>query len=185
MGNGLLKLLRDWPAALLVAVTMVLGSASGAAAADRTHAAVTHKAVIKAPMTLDCVNMSADAHEYAVTHNLCPASGAGTDGVVYGDCGDSFVFVDPAGNGDASFTWGFDSSEGSVIDHELVVDAWGASGPDSIPDAQLGPGTPDYANGVTRYEGIGPIHAVLSGEITLWFGGTCTIGNPTADTNIN
>jgi hypothetical protein len=180
---------RHWWAGLLVAVAMVLTSAVAAATAtaDTPGSVTSHGAsvrVITAPMTVDCVHLSASARHYAVAHHYCP-SGVGPDNVTPpGSCGTSRIFVGDNGDSTAFFEWGFDSTEGAVIGHSLTISWQIGAGGASFSDNNAPELTSSYRNSSNRFTGNGRITTALDGRVVLWWGGICGISHPTDSNTI-
>jgi hypothetical protein len=173
----------------VVAALMVM-STTGALAADSAAAtalASPPTVVENVPMTVDCTQGSASVQQYAVAHGLCPA-GAGVaqpDNLVRGNCGDSFLYMSNARSGNASFRYGFDSSQGHVIDRNLVVSwvNWTRGVHGNFHDS-IAMWNTHYSHTVAKYTQTGFVSGVLSGDVILWWGGICTISYPTSSTTV-
>ena len=168
-------------ATLFVAAALVLGSAVGAHAADRDGRAAEGQPTVTAisvPMTLDCVNMSAEARIYAEKHNYC-MTGVSPHNRVYGDCGSSWVFVLDNGFSQAFFQWGYYSTAGAAVGRSLTIsyqrDAGGGA---SFGDFGTSFGA-EYQGTSTRYTGAGWLNADMVGSILLFWGARCTLLRPT------
>ncbi|HLX48155.1 MAG TPA: hypothetical protein VKS82_07475 [Streptosporangiaceae bacterium] len=182
--------IRTWRLLLMLsgmAATAALvagsGPASAALAAANPRTGTTAIAV-RVPMSLDCTTMSTSAHRYAVAHGYCAgaakASAPSPENRVYGDCGDSYIYITALGSGWAKVTYGFDSSQGAVVYRWLGVAVRNANtGQRSdFLDASLMFGS-SYANNRNLRPGIGWVDVGLAGYVDLWWGGQCTILNPT------
>ena len=168
------------------AATLMLGAGSASAAPATVHSRTGGTLIaIRVPMRLDCTNMTTRAHTYAVAHGYCAGATARTRTVrpsnrVYGDCGDSFIYITALGSGWAKITYGFDSSQGAVVYRWLGV---------AVRNANTGQRSDfldaswmfssSYANNRNLRPGIGWVDVGLAGYVDLWWGGQCVILNPT------
>jgi len=138
------------------------------------------------PMTLDCVNMTEQARDYALRNNLCTTDGHTPEGdlsvknKVDGDCGSSWIWVYNASRGYARTVYGYHSTDGTVVAHVLRVSwyNWSTGGASGWTDA-AGELSSTYETSRTTFTGAGFVTVGLSGFVALWWGGTCTINNPT------
>jgi hypothetical protein len=161
--------------------TVLLATALSATAASAAEGRSTRVA-----MTLDCVNMTEQARAYAVHNNLCTPdgkaveSGVSTYGVVTGNCGSSWIWIYNSNGGYARFVYGYHSTRGTVVAHVLRVSwyNWSTGGASGWTDA-AGRLSSTYEIQRTRFTGAGYVATGLSGFVTLWWGGTCNILNPT------
>jgi hypothetical protein len=139
---------------------------------------------VRMPMKLDCTNMTAAVHTYAVAHGYCAEAAAASartaipDNRVHGNCGDSWIYITALGGGWARITYGFQSSQGVVVYRWLGVAVRNFNGHRSdFLDASVMFST-GYANNRNLRPGIGRVDVGLAGFVTLWWGGQCTILNP-------
>lgn len=164
--------------AVVGALLAALVVGTGAASADSTSAGGE---LLRVDMRLDCVNMTEQARSYAVEHDLCTADGqVGTAGVVTGNCGSSWIWIYNANGGRARFVYGYASTQGTVIAHVLRVSwyNWATGGASGWTDA-AGRLSSSYETSRTTFTGAGYVTTGLSGFVTLWWGGTCNLLNPT------
>jgi hypothetical protein len=137
-----------------------------------------------APMVLDCGSLKGSALRYAKEHNYCPSNKGGNgdpepSNVVWGNCGYSYLWVDDLGTGQARFRMGAGSTIGAMVSVSYNV-SWvnwntGGSGSRSGTDFPL---SSTWSRSRTATTGSGLVTAVLSGRVTLVWGGTCTLLNP-------
>jgi hypothetical protein len=174
------NLLRAAAMLLGIAMAVTLGTNAATAAPPGSDAEL-----VRAPLTLNCADMTSSAREYAVANRLCTADGRpvekpGTFGVVTGNCGSSWMWISNANGGNARFVYGYASSQGTVIAHVLRVSwyNWATGGANGWTDA-AGRLSSSYESNQVRFTGAGYVTAGLSGFVTLWWGGTCTLLNPT------
>lgn len=101
-----------------IAATLVT-AATVAGPAQATDKAGQERTVVEVPMKLLCDKLDAAALSYAVEHRYCNADGSSVispSGVVVGDCGSSFIFLENRGGpGEGRFRWGFNSTRGAVV----------------------------------------------------------------------
>lgn len=172
--------------AVLLGSSLLAANAANAAEAQARPAAGTVQTVSGAhpvQLRLDCAHMTAKAHRYAVSHHYCTAAGKNVitpAGEVTGNCGSSFITLTNLGGGEAGIDWGFESSQGIVIQRVLTV-SWnnlsmtGLHG--SFPDDNV-MFSADYENLTDVFSGHGVVHAQLTGNVLLIWGGVCTILGP-------
>jgi hypothetical protein len=137
-------------------------------------------------MTLNCASLSAAAKRHAAAHGDCAAGPtARPDTTVSGDCGESWLYMGNAGNGDAQFYYGFQSTLGNVVYRALNVTwlNWNDNYSDGLYDFG-GMNDSFYANSRAEFAGAGFVTGVMSGEVLLWWGGICTIDYPSAYTTV-
>jgi hypothetical protein len=162
---------------------------SGGAASSPTSGHLVRR--VTAQATLDCVNMTAEVHKYAVEHKYCSANGeAGTDTTVVGNCGSSYIdiFDDFPGDLQGRVSYGFTSFQGTVVQRTLGI-YW------SYTPAGIGTGGPifglytdsalmfdvSYAGTAYALESApGAWSVQLLGGVTLLWGGKCVILIPYA-----
>jgi hypothetical protein len=141
--------------------------------------------VVHARMTLDCVHMTASVHHYAVTHGYCPTG----NGVSYGNCGDSWIYIyDGGGGGFAAITYGFDSSLGPAAARNLIINwyNWDQAISGSYSDASgFWPPTANYSNGIWEQTGGGWVTTTMGGHILLAWGAVCDILSPSDGATIS
>jgi hypothetical protein len=129
-------------------------------------------------MTLDCVDLTPKARQYALSHGYCPktvASGSVEPyNTVSGNCGSSWIYIYPWGYaGEANVKYGFSSSKGTVV-HRYLNGYWDSS--NGLDGAWTDSGfmaSSSYSKTRTINAGRGWMYASLSGYVTLWWGGTC------------
>jgi hypothetical protein len=135
-------------------------------------------------MRLDCSDMSAKAHAYAVAHGYCPADGQGAtvtpNNTVYGNCGYSWLYILNLGGGYADFLYGFHSTQGAVVYRSLHVSWYNwryYRGGGWYDTGWMASSTYSTDRRVDTYAGY--VTGGLSGWVQLWWGGKCSILNPT------
>jgi len=191
--------MTGWLRASSVSILVLLGviglsvqaSASTAPARSVTGSAASTVTTVKQGLSLDCAAMSASVHSYAVAHGYCATNAISSDGARPADqedgtCGSSSIYIyNDDDGGQALFVWGFSSSDGSVIVRNLEI-SWsnwtqlysgGYSDVDGMANA-------NYVRSQLVNTGTGFVANGLSGSITLWWGGVCTIENPTSSTDV-
>lgn len=142
---------------------------------------------VVAKMTLDCTHMTASARSYAQSHGYCPvapsASNGGhvtpADSTVYGACGSSWMHVTSGGPGIAKFSYGFQSSEGTVVYRQLDG-GWDSSRGADKPLTDYGYMFSSRYDGV-REANVGDdtaVHAWITGQVTMVWGGHCILDYP-------
>jgi hypothetical protein len=176
---------------LAVAVVAALVTGSGTASASvATAQNSTQRTPIKAvhaKMSLDCTHMSVAAHKYATGHGYCAAATTKItpNGVAYGDCGDSWIYIFDVGGGDADIDYGFDSSWGAAVVRNLSIGyaGWESSGGWS----DSGWMSSSSYSSSREYIPVGPgdAYASMGGSIGLWWGGSCTLNDPSDSTWIS
>jgi hypothetical protein len=176
--------LRSAGIASAVTALTLIGITTSASAATTAPAPVSTR-VVPAQLTLDCVNMTAQARQYAVAHHYCPAAGAGTampysTGYASGDCGTSFISIVDEGGGYARFSWGFSSSLGTVAYRGLGVnwlnERFGNFG--GWPDNKFMWSSGYSSTPRTVGTGEGNVFGDVTGYVVLWWGGTCDLLAP-------
>lgn len=174
---------------ILVGILAVAALSPGqavAAAKTPSPAGEDRAQLVSGALVLDCVNMTQSARKYATENQLCTADGkavakrSGALDEVTGNCGSSWIFIYNANRGNARFVYGYHSTQGTVIAHVLRVSwyNWATSGANGWTDA-AGRLSATYDTSATRFTGAGYVAAGSSGFVTLWWGGTCTLLNPT------
>jgi hypothetical protein len=173
-------------AVLTIAVTSLGFAAATGASAAPTAAGDRTANQVRATMTLDCSALDAAKRQYAVDHNYCPpvsaaekAGGPGTQNVVAGNCGTSFMWIKNRFLGTADFQVGADSTLGSIVQVSWNV-SWfnqrnGSGG--GFGDANW-PFSSHWENTSRRFTDWGVVGGALTGTAVLWWGGTCAIGVP-------
>jgi hypothetical protein len=104
-------------ATITLSATLLL---SGGVVHAQSLAPTTHTVGGKkvfAPLTLDCMHLSATQHTQAVQKGLCLSNRPGPDNTVYGDCGDSWIYLIEPPNyyNKATAIYGADSTQGPII----------------------------------------------------------------------
>lgn len=168
-------------AALVVTMLAALGTGTASATPGTGDADESATVKTEAKMLLDCTNMSESVHKYAVQHEYCPPAGSGdvsTNGIVYGNCGSSEVYIgDAPGAGWGSVYYGFRSAVGTVVYRNLAVGYAGDDNGGSFGDSGYMFSTSYYAaNDV--YTGVGSAYASMGGSVTLAWGGVCYLLQP-------
>jgi hypothetical protein len=130
--------------------------------------------------------MTPSVHEYAVQHGYCANGDVSIQGEVQGDCGSAHIdtWDEQGTSGRMRAGYGFRSTLGAVVYRSLRA-GWtnlssnttGSSSDTSIMASSL------YATTKTISTGNGRVFATLSGNVTLIWGGICTIGQP-SDTTV-
>ena len=181
------KAIRVVLAAMMAVAAAALSLLAGPAMASPSGAPPSSPpaGAIHAQMVLNCDTMSAKAHGYAVSHGYCPTStgSAAPNAVAYGNCGDSWIYIFDDTEGNAEIDWGFDSSLGAVVYRSLSVGYSGVDESGGWPDAAW-MSSSSYANARTGIW-VGPYgeaYATVGGTVTLWWGGQCTLLEPTDST---
>ncbi len=178
---------------LMLAVAVVAALVTGSGIASASAATVqnsTHRIPVKAvhaKMGLDCTHMSAAAHKYATDHGYCTAANTkvAPNGVVYGDCGDSWIYIFDVGGGDADIDYGFDSNWGAAVYRNLSIGYAGSESADGWSDSDW-MGSSSYSSSREYLPvGVGDAYASMGGSIGLWWGGTCTLYDPADSTWIS
>lgn len=174
--------------ALIVAAmaTLVLVGPGPAAAETRGEVpdvatAEAQGRLIRVDMALNCVNMTDQARAYAVEHQLCTADGRiGAAGAVEGWCGTSYIWLYNLNGGRMNVSYGYLSTQGAVVVHSLRVSwyNWATGGSSGWSDI-AGRFSSQYDAISRQFTGAGWVTAGLSGFVTLVWGGSCDILNPT------
>jgi hypothetical protein len=171
--------------ALFAAVVSGL-EAQAASAAGPSPPGATQTLVATVPMQLDCSRLSASAMQYATSHLYCMSSGANApNNEVGGNCGYSYLYMYNAHRGDARFHYGFHSTDGTVIDRNLTISwaNWTHGVVGNFPDS-IGMFNATYRNTVDKYTKSGFVTGVLYGDVFLWWGGICTLNDPTSSAEV-
>jgi hypothetical protein len=161
------------------------GAAATQAAAATSSAAHASQSRVEGALVLDCTHMSAAAHRYAVAHHYCGPNSPKPNDTVCGNCGCSFIDLFNRSRGYAGMYYGFKSSKGTVIHRSLAVNwanftkgnagGWGDSG-------FMASSSYSADRHVDTHAGI--VSAVLSGSVTLWWGASCTLLEPTSTVKV-
>jgi hypothetical protein len=172
-------------AVLVLAVTAL--SATSASAAGPAPPASAQAVVERVSMRLDCSRLSGSAVQYAASHGYCPASGAAAvpETTVDGNCGDSFLYMWNHRGGEATFWYGFHSTKGTVLHRDLHVSwvNWNQSVLGNFNDS-IYMWDASYSQTTSKYTKPGFVSGVLYGDVLLWWGGICTLLNPTSSTTV-
>ncbi|MBM6400448.1 hypothetical protein [Phycicoccus sonneratiae] len=179
--------------AALGATTLLLAIVVPSAAAATPDAATpVGVGVVEAPMYLDCGALRGQVRKYAVDHAYCPAAGRTSGDVtpqntVYGNCGSSFIYIEDPNwtSSTARFRYGFSSSKGIVVSRNLAVGYSGARGPGGFSDSGFMASTSYSHTSGERTTGSGYLYATLGGTVTLFWGASCTLLQPTDGEYIN
>ena len=144
--------------------------------------------VATASMNVSCSGLSASAVQYAVTNGICAPDAKGVltpQNKVGGNCGSSWLYMSNAGGGHARFHYGFHSTQGTVFYRNITVTwaNWRFGVVGNIPDETY-MWNATYDTTVTRYTKAGFVTGVLYGDVILWWGGICTLLDPTSSTTV-
>lgn len=166
----------------LLVVLMVLASASVPVRAQEKAPTIASPQVV--PMYLDCGSLKGSALQYAKKHNYCssnqPSQGLPSpENIVWGDCGYSYLWIDDIGVGQARFRMGAESTLGAMasVSYSTSWYNWdtSASGVRSGTDYPL---SSIWTRSRTATTGAGYVTAVMTGTVTLIWGGTCYFNGP-------
>lgn len=136
------------------------------------------------PMILDCDALSESALEYARSQDLCLHNHAqgniAPEDVKYGDCGWSSLFIHNLGGGNARFDMAAYSSKGAIVSVNYNVNwhNWNSGANGDVPGTDY-PFSSSWSKSEQTYTGPGSVTAVMTGTVTLWWGGVCRFLNPT------
>jgi hypothetical protein len=139
--------------------------------------------VKSAEMGLDCTNMTPEARAYADEHRLCDGARQlheiTPDGIAWGNCGISWIYVYPGSRGTARLTWGFWSIQGRVVRRNLVVSYYRPG--HSWYFSDNGWMLSDWYQRTREVWVAAPTSVIagLSGTVRLFWGGTCAVLHPT------
>ncbi len=179
---------------ILVPVAILLGLPATAFAAQgggQAHITSTPVNAVKSRMVIECKLPSVVRPTPGSSlASLCNSEGVKPLNVVYGPCGDSYMYVVNMNTGDeADFDSGGYSSLGPIVYGSTEI-GWvnhhtGAKG--TIPDGAVPlPQDPEaWENQVYKITGAGSVSADLSGNVELANGDVCAILNPTDTENIS
>ncbi len=141
----------------------------------------------EAPMVLQCDQLTGKALKYAKEHNLCPSKQGGGEryGEAVGDCGLSWIDISDIGGGWARFQYGVNSSQGAIakIDYIVSWNNWDTGGGANFGGTEWVWGNP-WSASRDQKTNAGFVTGTLGGTVTLWWGGTCAILNPTDEERI-
>lgn len=132
-------------------------------------------------MTLDCASLSESARSYANSHGYCKRDklrGAVPNDTVVGNCGSSWLYIRDTGIREATFSYGFASSQGVVIHRELNGYWSSTSGLSGYLNDTALMASSSYSTTRSRGTGYGAVNAWISGRVTLYWGGKCILGYP-------
>lgn len=103
---------------------------------------------------------------------------------VEGDCGDSFIFMDNAGNGNVHFDVGVESTEGAVLGGAASINWFNVTTGrrDSHVHGVDNNNPPGWVYSVELHTGSGNISGDLDGFVLTLTLDLCTINNPTDHT---
>jgi hypothetical protein len=174
---------------IVVALALAIAVALGGGTATAAVAGVPKpgEAVkVEVAMALDCVNLTPTAREYALTNKICTPDGkavqsdVSTNGTVEGTCGTSWIYIFNAYRGMARFLYGYNSTQGAVAAHWLTINwaNWTRGTANNFGDSGS-PLSSYFQNAQNKYTDTGWVNTALSGTVLLWWGGTCTLLNPT------
>ena len=135
---------------------------------------------VRFEMSLDCGSLSGGARQYAEDHKYCRKSHGQLVPMdqATGTCGSSWLYIRDTGIREATIRYGFSSSWGVVVSRQLFGYWSSTSGlKGNWTDISLMAST-SYSTTRTRNTGYGGATAWVSGEVTLFWGGTCKLGQP-------
>jgi hypothetical protein len=173
---------------LAVSALAIFGVVSGTGTAHASTSTKTQATVaVAGTLTVDCSGLSASAEAYAVAHGYCRASGGPAPlNEESGNCGTSEIYLDDwsGHKGYGIVTYGFDSTSGTVVSRSLEVQYAGTTAASDFTDNSVMFSSSYYSSNYI-YLSVGDAFAVLSGSVRLWWGGTCTLANPTSTAYIS
>lgn len=166
-------------------------SASSTQTTSGPRTASSEIRAVETAMTLDCEAFRGNVRKYAIEHGYCPMPDSpgkpSPYNTVYGACGSAFIYIeDPNWESyTAKFRYGFRSTLGTVVARSLAVGYVGPKGPGGFSDSGF-MASSSYSRTSGKYTtGSGYLTATLGGKVTLFWGGTCTLLQPTDGEYIN
>jgi hypothetical protein len=173
--------MREARIGVVLAMVMAVAATSvGFAAAGDSGGAEQPPTVVRVEMMPDCVNLSAEARQHAVTQGYCrapAARGVAALGSVPNPCGSSWVLIWPKPGHTAIVGYEVKSTAGWIFARYLAVTWRSESGRDgSWPDRGSFMATDWYGNAVTVVSGRGAMTASLEGHVDLVWGLRCYVG---------
>jgi hypothetical protein len=139
------------------------------------------------PMTLNCDDLVGPAQEYAEEHNLCPSGESVTpEDTRYGDCGSSTLWISNLGSGNARFHMSATSTQGAmtIVAYNTNWINWSTGGSGNVFGTDY-PLSSSWSRIRDAHTGSGFVTATMSGQVTLWWGGTCSFLFPSDDEYIS
>lgn len=139
------------------------------------------------PMTLNCDALTGSAQKYADEHNLCPSGKEVTpEDTRYGDCGSSTLWISNLGSGNARFHMSATSTRGAmtIVSYNTNWVNWSTGGSGNVFGTDY-PFSSSWSRTRDAYTGSGDVTATMSGQATLWWGGTCSFLLPSDDEYIS
>ncbi len=137
-----------------------------------------------ASMVLDCTKGTPQARMYEIEHHLCSSStnsrGINPFNTITSNCGTAYIYGAPAGN-EVKYTVGGTSVLGNINNVVYLISYTGGSNGDNaypgyVSEYDL---SANWSDTQTLPTGYGTnIIGQLSGTVTLWYGGQCTILDP-------
>lgn len=164
----------------IAALFIAPGLGSASTSTDSSVGSSVPSGAVHAAMRLDCTHMTAEAKAYADARGYCSASNTtiSPNGVVYGNCGDSWIYIFDVTLGDVDIDYGFDSSLGTVVYRNLGIGFAGTANSGGWPDNGWMFSSSYYSSRQNIYVGYGEAYASLGGTVTLVWGGQCDLLNP-------
>lgn len=169
---------------ILVLASMLLVTQQGIAFGDGPQQSTSRS---EAPMVLQCGQLTGKALAYANKHDLCPSKRSMSGevqpfGEAVGDCGISWLEIEAIGGGWARFHMGANSSQGPIakVDYSTTWLNWDTNGSGGFAGTDWVWGNP-WTQARDQNTQAGFVTGTLSGVVTLWWGGTCAILNPSDD----
>jgi hypothetical protein len=141
---------------------------------------------VQVPMTLDCKGLSGSALVYAQEHKLCDfgkgvttQGGVSPDNVVPGNCGTSWLFLQDLGAGIAGFNMSATSTLGPIVNATYNTSwvNWSTLRTGNVTGSDW-PFSTTWSRFGVDSTGAGDVTAVMSGGVTLVWGGYCTFNFP-------
>lgn len=179
-----LRMLATMMLIVSLVLPMLTAPAISAQSTGETASAVTRNEQVQRGMTLDCVNMSDSAREYAKKHKLCEQSTGGEvqpEGTVEGNCGISSHFITDLGNSYAKFDIGLASSLGVITYVWWNVNYFNYTlGGGAAPSGSGGNFSSVWTHTFNDLTGQGFVASSATGSVLLVWGGVCYWG-PVSD----
>lgn len=149
---------------------------------------VRHVTTQTVPMTLDCATLVGSAEQYAKEHGLCLSEGEGNitpQDTKKGDCGESTLYVWNLGSGNARFYMSAISYQGAmtIVSYNTNWVNWSATVTGNVFGNDY-PLSSSWSRTRDDHTGAGYVTAVMSGQVTLWWGGTCSFLLPSDNEEI-
>ncbi len=135
------------------------------------------------PMTLNCGALEGSAQEYAEEHNLCSSAQNPVPlDTRTGDCGSSTLYLSNLGSGKARFHMEATSTQGAmvIVSYNTRWVNWWTSGSGNVYGTDY-PFSSHWVRNKDATTSAGWVTATMTGEVTLWWGGTCSFLFPSDD----